>query len=322
MINSSEPTSNEIEQLLRDYLESEWNHFGEIIFSHSDGVGLFSQWIHSQRWIDSLPISPKESRKYAPAIICYSFREIRSRMIEKGLFMLRKKKLEMLLQSTLSSFPLEVYDSLLNENTGWSRLFTTTINAMEREFSITLPSIKANKSSHKAISSQDWLNSWLVRPHFPKYKHYYESIGDKGEQKFLETKAKNKLRVQAHHPHVKRVYFSLLAYHQCYEEGMDELFRSVSDPLHLTPEEKQFLDRLLQYHHPRLRSLLHHFIERLVERKTKQHYKEAIKYIIMLEEIYKREHLVERFHTYVKILKKRYERFSSFQKELAARVFP
>ncbi|MCD8511003.1 MAG: hypothetical protein LRY73_14840 [Bacillus sp. (in: Bacteria)] len=125
----------------------------------------------------------------------------------------------------------------------WADFYTSTMNALEKEYHFPLPSRKIGNQMQNT-NENDWLAAWLVRPHFPKYKVFYESLPQQAQVSFAE-KAIGNLREQTHHPHVRRVYFQLLLYHEFFDEGLLELLERVADPLQITPEEDAFIASLV-----------------------------------------------------------------------------
>lgn len=307
--------NHSLEQFIEDYLGKQFDHYGTICFTNQNGVQSFYQWLKSDDWKVYLPLSDLEISRYTPVIICYSFRAIRYRMNKSGLFSLRKKKLETALQDLMRGFDEAKLHEIITGERQWAEFFHRTINAIQREYHCSLP-IWKEKKDVTSLETEVWFDEWLVRPHFPKYKAYFEVLPKEVQDSFAE-KSVEVLRKQTHHPHVRRVYFQVLLFHEKYDAGLQEMLERVVDPLQLTPEEDIFITALIDSYVDGAFVLFHQFTERLIERKSKSHYKQAVKYIDILFTLYDQQQTKEQFYEYMNLLKRKYERYSSFQKELS-----
>ncbi|MBU9721836.1 MULTISPECIES: hypothetical protein [Bacillaceae] len=304
-------SANELYIYINEKLSKELTLYSQIIFFEENGLLTFSNWLNGQGWNRELKLSAKKANKYEPVIKLLCLREIRSLLIKKQLYTLRKKQLGKLVQETLASSQSESFKIVFNENSTWSELLDQCCNMIIAEFNIEVPSKLCNDEDPESIKG--WLNRWLTSPHFQKYKYFIESIDDDKEKNKAIDLAISMLKRQLHQDHVKRVYYSIIMYHQRLEEGITEL-RSISDPLHLSEEEYKFLTLLIKIKHTETPSILHQVIERLIVRKTRSHYVQAVAYINILRRFY--DGNSSQFQEYLIILKNKFSRYSSFIKEL------
>ncbi|SDZ02155.1 hypothetical protein SAMN05421736_105112 [Evansella caseinilytica] len=299
-------------------LTSDWENFAKIVSFHQNGIEQLEQWLLRKRWRESLAVSEEEAAVFAPFVVMLSFQEIRKKTIATRFFSLRKAKLEAALQRIINDFPPAPFD-IIRKDRNLAPLFRQLSEAMKKEFHFIFPQQEETADEAERENDQEWLSKWAVRPHFPVYLRYYENIENKQLKSNFQKLAADMLKKQSHHPHVRRVYYRLLDYHRNYEEGIEALFHSIDDPLSLTPEEKQFIKKARDNGSYDIRVLIHHFIERFIERKTKRHYSEAINYIQLLQQDYAKDD-EGYFAAYLAALQQKYSRLASFQKELITRV--
>ncbi|ADU31205.1 hypothetical protein [Evansella cellulosilytica] len=302
-------SKDELCNYLYNQLHVEWENYAKIIFHQKQGTALFYKWLKNISE-EHIKVIDLENEHYI-VIILYSYLQVRLNMIDSGLFSLRKRKMDELLQQLLDEILPTIKASAM-KNEPFFELLNDTLNNL---------AVHHHYKDRNSVTQtmEDWLKDWIVRPHFPKYKTYYTTLDDESQEKLAHL-ASNKLFKQVHHPHVRRVYFRLLYFHSHLSDGYEELFRATSDPLMLTPEEKDFLQLLEEKMEEYYLSLVHHFIERLIEKRTRKHYHEAIMYIEKLRLIYSQQQNEVYFETFISLLQDKYERFTSFQKELTSRV--
>ncbi|MBU9711476.1 hypothetical protein [Evansella tamaricis] len=305
-------TVKELNQVLEKKLRTSWEYFSKAILYKKDGLDEFESWLCNDGWSEAFT-SKEYNKKYRPVIIIQSFREVRSLMIKQQLYLIRKKQIDALFHKVLQAIAPSTIEQLLKENSSWSSLLKQGIAGVNKEFSVTLP-ISIIQDFEPDLDNNVWLSQWLVKPHFQKYKLFIENLTDEmTKQKMIET-CIAMLKKQTHHHHSKRVFFQIVSYHKKYDVGMNQLYLTI-DPLHLSEEEEVFINDLIAAQHPKITSLLHQFIERLVEKKSRTHYLKAINYLTMLEKLYITKEPF--FQEYLTLLMKKYSRYTSFTKELS-----
>lgn len=100
------------------------------------------------------------------------------------------------------------------------------------------------------------------------------------------------------------------------KEGIDFLLQFEHQPLQLSDEKKQFLQTLEQEKGEVLIPLYHQFIVRLIEKKSRQHYEEAVKYMKRLENLYKKENQLHVFQNYLIKMKEKYKTYRALLQEM------
>ncbi|RNA70077.1 hypothetical protein [Alteribacter keqinensis] len=177
-----------------------------------------------------------------------------------------------------------------------------------------LPTPAREERNPKTEDLTDWLTAWKTRPHAEKYKQFYHSIQNSEDQAHLKKHALGELRPHRLHPGVKRVYFALLAFHEEWDIGLTHLLADDSDPLACIPEQLTFIKKSLPS--PAVVAFLHQWIERLIEKRTGSHYKEAVRYVAILQDLYEKSGRAGRFDEWLVILRTRYSGYTAFRKEL------
>ncbi|MGJ9382548.1 hypothetical protein [Salipaludibacillus sp. CF4.18] len=251
-------------------------------------------------------ISPNE-KTY---LILSFFMEIKKELKIRGSFSIQKKEIEKLLEGYLCKIPFHF-------TTQEDFIFLQKANA---EF----PQVESLKVSKQIPSFtfdikndiEVWLSNWMIRPHFAMYKDYYEHIEYKEAKFFLVDRVIEELQKQIAHRPVRRTLFQLLSYHHRYEQGIELWSLSPCDPSMLSMEEQQFF-KLIRKNNSHLAIPLYmHWIERLIEKKTKKHYESSVVLLKDLQAILGDLDCPEQFQLFLFVLQKRYKGFAALQKEL------
>ncbi|WP_026690305.1 hypothetical protein [Alteribacter aurantiacus] len=177
-----------------------------------------------------------------------------------------------------------------------------------------LPILPKENSPKRKEEVDKWIDTWNTAPHAEKYKAYYRSLTNTEFQYHASKEALETLRDHRLHPGTKRVYFELLAFHEKWEQGLRDLLADEKDPLVSTPEQRSFIKGSLR--HPVSFSFLHQWIERLIEKRTRPHYQEAIHFLLVLKDAYNEQGNEDRFKIWLNVLRKKYTSYHAFRKEL------
>ncbi len=173
-----------------------------------------------------------------------------------------------------------------------------------------------------ALNSQDinsqiqaiW-KSWLTRPSFQTYQTKIKSYNKDDRKKVLSYILP---LLERHHetPFTQQLYIQIVNKEQLYEEGIDFLLKHEKNPLQLSPEKERFLKGVKQHNSAQLLPIYHQFVVRLVEKKSRQHYEEAVEYLIELGHIYNELGKQDRFSDYLEQLKSTYKTYRALLQEM------
>ncbi|TMW71496.1 hypothetical protein [Alteribacter natronophilus] len=230
-------------------------------------------------------------------------------LTEKRYLLLRKKELS-------SYVSREAERCLVNECSDRS-LFQDLLSECRR--TIPVPEPEPDRGLDRGFKAVDtyesWLQSWFSRPHAASYKKKCLEIPQK-DRNALQERVLDTLSQFRHHPGTRRVWFQLLLFHERYEDGLASLLADEPDPLKCSADEKALIAASVA--DETAIPFLHQWTERLIEKRTAAHYKEAGNCLSLLEQAYRNHGRKSRFHEWLEILHRRYARFTAFRKELTA----
>ncbi|PYZ97419.1 hypothetical protein CR205_02125 [Alteribacter lacisalsi] len=228
-------------------------------------------------------------------------------LTEKRYLPLRKKHLTSLWDKETARPSFYIPNSL-----GERALFEDLRSECAHHIPVPLPE-PLLREAHTVRSGSQWLAGWQTRPHAGRYKTWYTSLPET-EKESLKNEALEYLGRFRHHPGTRRVWFQLLLFHKEYEDGLAALLADEPDPLKCSTDEKELIRTSVAD-----RSsvpFLFQWIERLIERRTAAHYKEARTCLGLLEQSCTRHGMTERFLAWLPVLHRRYARYAAFRKEL------
>lgn len=158
-------------------------------------------------------------------------------------------------------------------------------------------------------------NRWIESPSYTRFQTYTKHLSSK-EQKELIEQLLPKLEKRLTHLETIKTYERLLLLSENYERMMNYFLKYEREALRLTPEKEALLEAL-EKHAPKLaKPVYHQFIIRLVEKKSRAHYEQAVHFIKKLNKLYKTDEDRKRFIVYIKGIKKMYRTYRAFIEEL------
>lgn len=240
------------------------------------------------------------------------FMEIKKELKVRGSYSMQKKEIEKTLELYLCEIPFHFttqkdLDFLMEANAEFPQVdsFKMSTEKPPHLFSFDIKN-----------EVDDWLSKWMIRPHFARYKNYYDKIENKEAKTFLADRIIEELHKQIAHRPIRRTLFQIVSFHQRYEQGIDLWNLSPCDPLTLSMEEQQFFKLVSRYSSHLVIPLYMQWIERLIEKKTKKHYELSITLLAEVQAVMRATDSNERFQLFLQVLQKRYKGYSALQKEL------
>ncbi|UCZ52007.1 hypothetical protein LGQ02_14250 [Bacillus shivajii] len=299
---------------LQETFHHAWSELAQALSFQTSGLYTFQSWCESKSWGKQIGLDDNESSILFSIFLLHSFTQVRQQMINMGTYSFKKKKLENYIreQMNVSELPFEhIYSE-------WLALYTEDKRFVE-QFSPYI--FHQNLKSFQQLQTKDqldhWLYTWISRPHLKKYVDLYESMNNEELINDLRSQALQLLKTrQLHDDASQRVYMQLLCYHKEVDKGVHFFLLRVKDPLKIGIEGEQLLQMLKTESAPSAKKVMIQFIERLIEKKTKNHYEKASTFLTELQNLCKEKNELKDFYTIVQILKKRYSRYTSLQQEL------
>ncbi|WP_017726881.1 SWIM zinc finger family protein [Halalkalibacterium ligniniphilum] len=169
-------------------------------------------------------------------------------------------------------------------------------------------------SDDPTSTSTVWIR-WLHAPSFQRFQNLTKGLSKKRRQEIVEELLPM-LKQQLDQPAARMTYVRLLVSEQRYEEGLHYFLKREKDPFRMPPEKQELLSFLETRESEALLPIYHQFVVRLIEKKTRPHYEEAIIYLRKLKHIYEEHENLESFHTFLQKLKKAYKSYRALLKEL------
>ncbi|WP_026675445.1 hypothetical protein [Alkalihalobacterium bogoriense] len=175
-------------------------------------------------------------------------------------------------------------------------------------------SLVHTNSEREDVSDIIW-EKWLQQPSFQKYKRLKQQYGLGSNNQRLPSLL-NSLKQQLHNPATERLLLQLLLLEERVDETVEYFLMFEKSPLQLSEEKKQLLI-MIQTRNPKAAiPIYHQFIVRLVERKTRQHYEEAVVYMKQLQSIYNTIGENDQFYEYIRQLKQLYKTYRALIQEM------
>lgn len=177
----------------------------------------------------------------------------------------------------------------------------------------------ADKSQSQLNKSGELLSDvwdrWLMAPSFQRFSALTAHENPTKKAQILEY-VLPKLKNQLHQSQSVQVYIKLLMEAQLFEKAAEFFLMYERNPLRLQDDKKQLLDEM-KVKAPKLTMpVLHQFVVRLVEKKSRAHYEKAASYVKELKQLYIEENSLDRFQEYMRLMKSEYKTYRAFIKEL------
>ncbi len=156
---------------------------------------------------------------------------------------------------------------------------------------------------------------WLHSPSYQRFLSYTQYF-TREEKNELVSQLLPQLEAKVGEYEGAKTYEELLLAFQQYELAADYLLKYGRDPHRLRPERKKLVDALSTNRPELAKRVLHQFIIRLVEKKSRAHYEEAARYLTILQTLYKKTDELDRFADFLNKLKQMYRTYRAFVEEL------
>jgi len=290
-------------------------------------ITLFSEeWMYHpkiehrfQTWVESI-LTQAESfvsdhhpaNQWHMVMIIFIFKNLRNKMVERGFYSFHRRSVEKIFIDMIQSFPIGTIQSMYHDES-----FRKILEEAEQDFS----SIKQLKgfSLNTAQKREDhdlWVQQWLTRPHFSKYKQYYSHLSSNEEKDHLQELVIQKLFQLQAHPPTRRTLYQVIEFHGDFLQGITGWIHHPQDPLNFSREEQQLFNKILQEKVVLAIPLYMQWIERLIEKKTSLHYKKAISMLSELKTALTQTGNEKEYPLFIAMLKKKYKRYTAFYEEL------
>ncbi|WP_078430304.1 hypothetical protein [Alkalihalobacterium alkalinitrilicum] len=172
--------------------------------------------------------------------------------------------------------------------------------------------IKHNKSS---FHFTDRLTKWINYPTLQSYMELSSSV-ENNERELLFEKVKESFNNQLSYPTIQKLFIEIILYEKKWDEAIYYFLNQEHNPFQLSVEKQQLLEKLEKHLPERTIPIYHQFIVRLVEKKTRSHYSDAVQYMKKLKRLYETLNQTERFHEYTAIFKQTYKTYRALIQEM------
>ena len=161
----------------------------------------------------------------------------------------------------------------------------------------------------------DVWDRWLLAPSFQRYAALTTHENKDKKQQIVDYLLP-KLEVQLHQSQTVQVYIRLLHEQQRFEKAAEYFLMYERNPARLQEEKEALLQSMKTFTPHLVKPVLHQFVVRLAEKKSRAHYEKAAYYVSELMDVYKQDHTEDRFQEYMQLLKSEYKTYRAFIKEL------
>lgn len=193
-------------------------------------------------------------------------------------------------------------------------------NQLEEAF---LESLKNSISSFtfQMIEKCLWKNkfhawqTWLQNPTFDQYKKIQATFSE-SEQQASTNYVLAILKENLFSPTIQLTYLHILIEEERFDDVIDYFLTVEHQPMSLNEGKKGILQKLENSNKTELLPVYHQFIIRLIEKKTRAHYDEAIMYMKKLQKIYDSINQSETFKQYLRLLMKKYSSYRALIQEM------
>ncbi|OIJ10189.1 hypothetical protein BKP35_13855 [Anaerobacillus arseniciselenatis] len=159
-----------------------------------------------------------------------------------------------------------------------------------------------------------WKN-WLQQPSFSSYISRVKKCNKKEKEKVLHFIIPQ-LQADLYRPQTEATYYQIVTEEELFEEGIESLLTAKKEVTTLSPEIEKLITNVMKKRPELLLPFLHQVVERLVQKKSRIHYVEAVHNIKQLKLIYEKLDQQQTFAFYVSGIKRRFKTFRAFIQEL------
>ncbi|MDE5412573.1 hypothetical protein [Alkalihalobacterium chitinilyticum] len=195
----------------------------------------------------------------------------------------------------------------------WFDLFSTSWNGAFGSLQPFYHTLERKKSKSSNFSSQ--LNKWMTRPALASYKDLSASL-EESERNLLFNKVQESLNDQLAYPPIQNLWTQILQYERRWDVAIDYFLNKEHLPFQLSEEKQQLLAGLEKQVPSETIRIYHQFIVRLVEKKTRSHYSEAVFYMKKLKKLYELMDQRERFNQYITLFNQTYKTYRALIQEM------
>ncbi|WP_100404921.1 hypothetical protein [Bacillus solitudinis] len=158
-------------------------------------------------------------------------------------------------------------------------------------------------------------NRWLLAPSYHRFQSLTRHLSIEEKDLLLEDLLP-KMQDRFHQVETITTYMKLLLEYKRFDDASRYFLLHERDPLRLRPEKIKLLEALYENRPLLIKPIYHQFVVRLVEKKSRAHYEQAVIFIKMLSKLYASSNESVRFLDYVKRMKKTYRTYRAFVEEL------
>ncbi|MGO4888494.1 SWIM zinc finger domain-containing protein [Anaerobacillus sp. MEB173] len=174
--------------------------------------------------------------------------------------------------------------------------------------------IKTKKDA--AIYMKEIWDSWLQHPTFTIYEQRMEMLSTHEEKEITINYLLTQLEEQLYNPSIEKVYYQILHHEKKYNDAIYSLLLRENEPHLLNEEKKKIINAAKKIEPEALLPFYHQMIERLIQKKSRTHYQDAVSYIKELKGVYHKLQKDDQFITYVERLRKQYKSYRALIQEL------
>ncbi|WP_209121858.1 hypothetical protein [Alkalihalobacillus sp. BA299] len=195
----------------------------------------------------------------------------------------------------------------------WFELFTASWNGHLGNLQYFYNSLLKDKKN--SFDFTNHLAKWLNRPTLQSYIKLSKSIEGK-DRSLLFKKVKENLGEQLSYPTIQKLYIEIILYEQKWEEAIYYFLNEEPHPFQLSDEKQQLLEQLEKQLPERTIPIYHQFIVRLVEKKMRSHYSDAVQFMKKLKLLYERTNQLERFYEFISMFNQTYKTYRALIQEM------
>ncbi|MBU8908360.1 SWIM zinc finger family protein [Desertibacillus haloalkaliphilus] len=157
-------------------------------------------------------------------------------------------------------------------------------------------------------------NAWLQSPSYSTYLQRMKDFADYKEEALDYILPR--LEEQLYVPKIEQLYYKILLNEGQTKKAIARLLTNETEPSLLSDEKKQVINYAKKSAPEQLLPLYHQFIVRLIEKKSRSHYEQAVSHMKELQLIYEQLGLSDRFHSYISQLRTKYKTYRALLQEM------
>ncbi|GAF64015.1 hypothetical protein BTS2_0907 [Bacillus sp. TS-2] len=161
---------------------------------------------------------------------------------------------------------------------------------------------------------QIW-DRWLQAPHFTRFEALTQFASEQQKKEiahYLLPKLKERLFLSE----ALITYARILIDFEHYDEAAHFFMTYEKEPFRLQKDKVKLLDLISKKRPNYAKAIYHQFAVRLIEKKTRAHYEQAVVYIQELKQLYEQTESIENFQRYLFMLRQKYKTYRAFIEEL------